>query len=298
MPSISTYARLVAFSHTIFALPFALLAAFLAGAAVQADFASQPRFWAQLGLVLACMVAARSAAMTFNRIVDARLDARNPRTAGRPIPAGQVALRQAWAFFGACAGVFLAGCAAFALFWANYWPILLALPVLGWLCLYSLTKRFTSACHLALGVALGLSPVSAWLAVDPGSFGPVPLALAGAVVCWVAGFDIIYSLQDLSVDLRDGLHSLPACLGPANALWISRSLHVTALTLLLAVWMLSRGRLDVLYLVAVGVSGTVLLVEHLLVGPRDFSRVNAAFFTCNGAVSLALGAAGIVDVLA
>ena len=292
---LSTYASLVKFSHTVFALPFAVLAAFLAGASRQGDFASTGRFWGELALVLGCMVAARSAAMAFNRIADVRIDAGNPRTAGRPLQRGQLSVRQAWWFFGGCAGVFLAACGAFALLWGNFWPLALALPVLGWLCLYSLTKRFTALCHLALGAALGLSPISAWLAVWPDSFGPAPLALAAAVTCWVAGFDILYSLQDLPYDLAQGLRSIPAAVGPANAIWISRALHVTAVTALAVLWLLCP-RLDWLYLGAAGVSGGVLLVEQLLVGPRDLSRINAAFFLCNGAVSLLLGAAGVADI--
>ena len=294
---VGVYLRLVKFSHTAFALPFALLAAFLAGAGREAGFVRTGRFWAELALVLACMVSARSAAMAFNRIVDVRIDRHNPRTAGRPLQQGQLTLRQAWGFFFGCSGIFLACCIAFAAGWGNYWPILLALPVLGWLCLYSLTKRVTSLCHLSLGVALGLSPVSAWLAISPETFGPAAWALAAAVVCWVAGFDIIYSLQDLPYDLEQGLHSLPADLGPANALWISRSLHVTAVTALGIVWLLSQGRLGMPYLSALAAAAIVLLVEQILVSPRDFSRVNAAFFACNGAVSLLLGALGIVDIL-
>ncbi len=294
-PMLSTYASLVKFSHTVFALPFAVLAAFLAGASRQRDFARTGRFWGELALVLLCMVSARSAAMAFNRIVDVRIDAGNPRTAGRPLQRGQLNLRQAWWFFGGCAGVFLAACGAFWLLWGNVWPIALAVPVLGWLCLYSLTKRFTSLCHLALGMALALSPMSAWLAIWPASFGPAALALAAAVVCWVAGFDILYSLQDLPYDLAQGLRSIPVAVGPANAIWISRSLHVTAISALAAVWLLC-GRLGWLYLAGAGVSAGVLLVEHLLVGPRNLSRINAAFFLCNAVVSLLLGAAGIVDV--
>lgn len=293
---LSTYASLVKFSHTVFALPFALLGAFLAGSSRQSDFASTGRFWAELALVLLCMVAARSAAMAFNRIADVRIDAGNPRTAGRPLQRGQLSLRQAWAFFGACAGVFLGACTAFWIAWGNYWPLALAGPVLGWLCLYSLTKRFTALCHLALGAALGLSPISAWLAVWPGTFGAAPLALAAAVTCWVAGFDILYSLQDLPYDLAQKLRSIPVAVGPANAIWISRSLHLTAVSMLAILWLLCP-RLEGLYLAAAGVSAGVLLVEQLLVSPRDLSRINAAFFLCNGAVSLLLGAAGIADVL-
>ena len=162
---------------------------------------------------------------------------------------------------------------------------------------YSLTQRFTPWCHVLLGVSLGLSPLAAWLAVSPATFGPPAVALALAVTCWVAGFDILYALQDLPFDRAHNLHSLPVSLGPAKALRVSRTLHTAAVASLLLLWHLCGHTLGWIYLTAVALAAAVLLVEQALVSPRNFSRVNLAFFTCNGLVSLLLGAAGIIDVL-
>lgn len=297
MASIVTYARLVKFSHTAFAMPMALLAAFLAGAARQHDFARQPWFWRDLGLVVLAMVAARSAAMAFNRIVDRRFDAANPRTAQRELPAGRLSVRAAWAFFAACAAVFLAVSAAFWMLEGNYWPPLLALPVLAVLCGYSLTKRFTSLCHVALGACLGISPLAAWVAISPDTLGAAAMLLGGGVLLWVAGFDVLYSLQDLSVDVAQGLHSLPASIGPAAAIWVSRTMHLWCLTALAAVGVLSHGLLGPVYLVAVALAAMVLVIQQAMVKPDDYSRINATFTLSNGAVSMLLGAAGIAEIM-
>jgi 4-hydroxybenzoate polyprenyltransferase len=287
----------VKFSHTVFALPFALLAAFLAGASRGGGYLAGGAFWGQLALVVVCMVAGRSAAMAFNRIVDVRIDAANPRTANRPLQTGQVSPGGARVFFGLCCVVFLATAGGFWVLWGNPWPAAMALPVLAVLSGYSFTKRFTALCHLALGFALGLSPISAWLAVSPATFGLAPLMLGGAVMCWVGGFDILYSLQDIEFDTAHKLHSIPVAAGPAGALWISRGLHLLAVGALVGVWLLGRPHLGGIYLAGAGAAAAVLLVEQLLVTPKDFSRITMAFFTCNGAVSLVLGAAGIADIL-
>jgi len=297
MTRLAKYARLVKFSHTVFALPFALLATFLAGASHEVGYVHTAPFWGKLGLVLVCMASARSAAMAFNRIVDFRIDAANPRTADRPLQTGQLSLKHAGYFYAGCWAVFLAACGAFGALWGNYWPIALAAPLLAGLSLYSLTKRFTAVCHLLLGAALGLAAPGAWLAVSPQTFGWTSIVLGAAVLCWVGGFDILYSLQDIRFDLAHGLHSIPAALGPANALWISRSLHLTCVTCLLATWRLAATHLGRIYLAGVAAAAMVLLIEQMLVSPRNFSRVNVAFFTCNGVVSVLLGAAGIADVL-
>lgn len=297
MPTVITYARLVKFSHTAFAMPFALLAAFLAGAARQHDFVRLRWFWQDLLLVVLAMVAARSAAMAFNRIVDRRYDAANPRTAARELPTGRLSVRAAWWFFGTCAAVFLAACAAFWFTEDNYWPIALALPVLAVLCGYSLTKRFTALCHLALGVCLGISPLAAWVAISPDTLGAAALLLAGAVTLWVAGFDVLYSLQDLAVDTAQGLHSLPAAIGPGAAIWASRTMHLWCLTGLAAAAVLSHGLLGPIYLIAVAAAAVVLTIQQAMVKADDYSRINATFTLCNGAVSLLLGAAGIAEIV-
>jgi len=293
--TLAKYAHFVTFSHSVFALPFALLGAFLANAS-RLPPAGPWRFAAEVTLVVVAMVAARSAAMAFNRIVDVRFDAANSRTAARPMAAGQITCRHAWGFFAACAGLFFAASSAFLAF-DNVWPIALALPVLAVVCGYSFAKRFTAWCHVWLGVSLGISPMAAWLAISPGTFGLAPVALGAAVTCWVAGFDILYAMQDLAVDRRLGLRSIPVAVGPARALWISRALHAVSVVGLVTVGLLSRPRLGGLYWLAVATAALTLVIEQRLVRPHDISRVNNAFFTCNGVVSLVLGGAGIVDVM-
>jgi 4-hydroxybenzoate polyprenyltransferase len=282
---------MVKLPHSVFALPFALIAAFLAGRQLPG------RAWphtGQIGLILLCMVAARSAAMTFNRIVDAEIDARNPRTAGRPLPAGRLPRAAAYAMLALSAATFGIGCLGFYLLYGNTWPMLLSGPVLAYLCLYSLTKRFTQWSHFVLGSALALSPPAAWLAIDPRSVGASAVLLAAAVTCWVGGFDIIYSCQDIEVDRRDALYSLPSRIGPRSALWVARAAHLVAAAALLFLGFTEE--LGAFYFVGVAVAATLLLVENSLVHPGDYRYVNVAFFTINGAVSLVLAGATIADL--
>ena len=295
----ATILRMIRFSHTVFALPFALMALFLAGNAGRGGFPG----WGKLALILVCMVSARSAAMTFNRIVDAKLDARNPRTAGRAIPAGQLGVGRARVFLYICALVFAA---ATYLFWrplgtwfgyGNYWPMVLAAPVLLFICVYSYTKRFTWAAHFWLGVSLMLAPVGTWIAVAPPQ-GPVlsaaALVLGGAVLLWTAGFDIIYAFQDLAVDRRERLYSLPARLGTDNALWISRLCHSFAIMLLLG--MIPLTRLGRIYLAAVMAAAVLLLVEHLLIWRGHLGLIHRAFGPINGLVSILVATAAMVEL--
>jgi 4-hydroxybenzoate polyprenyltransferase len=279
---------MIKFSHSVFALPFALLATF---------FAARPA-WptaAQLGLILLCMVAARSAAMTFNRIIDERIDAANPRTATRPLPRGLIARSAAWGFFAAACGLFLLGCAGFWWVDRNPWPLRLGLPVLAVLCLYSYTKRFTRWSHVALGVAIGLSPVCAWIAISPATLGAPAWLLALAVTFWIAGFDLIYACQDVDIDRSQGLHSVPARMGVPVALWLARGFHLVTVLALLGVGLAAS--LGFLYYAGVGCVAVLLIVENALVSPNDLSRVNLAFFTVNGIVGLMLGLLGVLDVL-
>jgi len=300
LPSTTALLRTIKFSHTLFALPFAVMAAFLAGAAGQPGFCG----WQKLILIIWCMVAARSVAMTFNRIVDADIDRRNPRTATRPLAIGQVGRKTAILFMGIFSALFTA---AAALFWkplgpwfgfGNYWPAVLALPVLLFICLYSLTKRFTWASHFWLGAALMLAPVGTCVAVSP-PLGPVitpaVLILGGAVLLWTAGFDIIYACQDVQVDRRQGLHSLPAKLGIAAALWISRACHAAALMMFLLLTI--QPQLDIIYRAALAVTALLLLCQHLLVRRGRMTHINIAFGTINGLVSVLLAAAAICDIL-
>ena len=301
MPSrIVTILRMIRFSHTVFALPFAIMGAFLAGRAGIGGFCG----WEKLLLVVLCMVFARSAAMTFNRIADAEIDRRNERTADRAIPAGHVSKAAAWWFMAVCAALFVGTTVLFWLplgWWfgfGNVWPMALALPTLIFVCSYSYAKRFTWASHFWLGAALMLGPVGAWTAVSPPA-GPVTSltvwVLGGAVLLWTAGFDIIYACQDIEVDRREGLHSLPARLGPATALWASRTCHSVAVTLLLLVGL--RGGMGSIYLVAVVTTGLLLVVEHWLVRQGRMTHFRIAFGVINGAVSILLGTAGVCDIL-
>jgi 4-hydroxybenzoate polyprenyltransferase len=240
------------------------------------------------------MVTARSAAMTFNRLADARLDATNPRTSHRPIQTGRVSMTMAWAFYAACCAGFVLACAGFWWAYRNAWPITLSLPVLAFISAYSLAKRVTWLCHLMLGAALGIAPMAAWLAVSPQTWGAPAVVLAAAVVCWVAGFDIIYALQDIAIDRRDRLHSLPADLGPAGALWVSRALHAATvgLLVLLGAWL----GLGWIYYAGLVAAAITLTIEQSIVNPRNFRRVNAAFFLGNAIVSLVLAGATIADI--
>ena len=300
LEALSRILSMIKFSHTVFALPFALMAAFLAGDAGRGGFCG----WDKLLLILLCMIFARSVAMTFNRIADAALDARNPRTKNREIPTGLISYRQAWGFLMICALGFIVSTTFFYLSlgpWFGYqnpWPLIMAVPVLCFICLYSYTKRFTWACHLWLGASLMLSPLGAWVAISPPA-GPLlglpALLLGAAVLLWTAGFDIIYACQDIEVDRRDGLYSMPARLGVNLSLWISRLCHSLTITLLLL--LVPNSRLGKTYFVAVIVVAIILLVEHILVRGGKMAHITLAFATLNGFISILLATAAVVDIL-
>ena len=282
--------RDIKLSHSVFAMPWALLAAVLAGRGQSAAVLA-----AKLALVIACMVFARTVAMTANRLFDAELDARNPRTAARALPSGRLSRGFMRGILLLSAAAFLAGTLGFYFFFANFWPIALALPVLAFVSTYPLLKRFTALCHYYLGAALALAPICAWLAVR-GSLATAPILMAGVVLLWTAGFDIIYACQDYSVDVAQRLHSVPARFGIAGALAVSRITHAAcaALLILLATTTPGLGRC---FAAGVGLAILLLVVEHLLVRPNDLSKVGLAFFTVNGIFSLLLGGLGIVDLL-
>jgi 4-hydroxybenzoate polyprenyltransferase len=284
---VRTWGEMIKFSHSVFALPFALLATFLA---------ARPGLpsWGQFGLIVLCMVAARSAAMTFNRIVDARLDAANPRTAGRPLPTGRISRASAGLFFLIAVASFLLGCSGFWWLFDNAWPLILCVPVILVLCGYSYTKRFTRWSHVMLGAAIALAPVGAWIAINPATLGAPAWLLMLAVTFWIGGFDLIYACQDVDFDRRVGLYSLPAQMGIAAALWSARGFHAITVTALIAVG-LSAG-LGMFYFIGVGCVAALLTVENALVHPNDLSRVNLAFFTVNGIVGLVLAGLGVLDV--
>jgi len=280
--------------HSVFALPFAVLGAFLAlpGAPGWA------RFGGQLALVVACMVFGRTWAMLVNRIADRRFDAANPRTAKRPLASGALSPRAAVATALGSAGAFVLCCAGFLLLYDNPWPLMLSLPTLAWIALYSYTKRFTALCHVFLGGALAASPVAAAIAVNPGALADTPALwlIAGMVVCWVAGFDILYALQDIDFDRAARLRSVPAALGPTGGAWVSRGLHAGALTLLVLAGT-SDARLSALYFGAVALVALLLIAEHAVLIRRGLAGLPMAFFTINGVVSVVLGALGAIDTL-
>ena len=268
--------EMIKFEHSVFALPFALTGAMLALADGGLSLRGTASRWAW---ILVAMVAARSAAMTFNRIADASIDARNPRTAMRQIPSGQLSAGFAWAFLAVSSAVFLLAAAMLNPLCLKLAPLALAV-VFG----YSWTKRFTSLSHLVLGFALGIAPAAAWIAMR-GELDARILWLTAAVTFWTAGFDIIYSCQDFEFDRGErGLHSIPKALGIAGALWVSRFLHVAMIVCLAMLW--SAFSLGAPGAVGIALVAALLVYEHSLVKPHDLSRVNAAFFTVNGYVGV------------
>lgn len=280
-------------SHTVFALPFALLATFLA-----ARFVERWPSWIEFALILLCMVTARTFAMAFNRFADALIDAQNERTQGRAIPSGRVKVRTMSTVIIASALVFLLSALGFNLFSDNLFPAVLGLPVLVVLASYSYMKRLTWLCHIVLGIALAISPVAAAIAIEPSYLGqPTVWLLSLMVLCWVAGFDVLYALQDTEVDRELGLHSIPSRMGVGNALWISRALHlISAAALVYLAW--SSNQLGPLFMIAAIVTVGLLIFEHALVWGGKTKQLNMAFYTVNGIISLLLGAAGIADLIA
>lgn len=279
-PKLRDYLELVKFAHTIFALPFALAAMLVAARGLP-----EPRI---IGWILVAMVTARTAAMGFNRIVDRQLDAANPRTAGREIPAGKVSVGQASALVAISALLFVL--VAYEL---NPLACALALPTLAVLFSYSFCKRFTSFAHLVLGFCLGMAPIGAWVAVRQQLAWP-PMVLGAAVMFWTAGFDIIYATMDAEFDRKAGLHSMVRKLGIPTALMLARGFHVVFIALLFGFGYLAH--LSGLFMGATGLIALFLIYEHAIVNPRDLRRVNAAFFTVNGAISVFFLVAVVADI--
>jgi 4-hydroxybenzoate polyprenyltransferase len=267
--------EMIKFEHSVFALPFALTGALLAW---REDHFATADLYRRLGWIVIAMISARSAAMTFNRILDAGIDARNRRTAARAIPAGLLSARFAWMFTIAAATVFIVS--AYQLGAVCFWLSPVALAVL---LLYSYSKRFTNWSHLWLGFALGIAPAAAFLAIR-GSLDPRILLLTAAVTFWTAGFDIIYACQDFAFDCTEGLCSVPRRFGILRALLISRVLH--AFMVLCLVALVISFHLGSLSFVGIATVIALLVYEHGLVRPTDLSRVNAAFFTVNGYISV------------
>jgi len=271
--NIRTTLEMIKIEHTLFALPFAFLGAVLAAHGI-------PTAWQMLWITLA-MVGARSTAMAFNRIADRDIDARNPRTKMRAIPAGTLSVAFVWGFTLLSAALFLLSAAML-----NRLTLWLSPIALASILLYSYTKRWTLLSHLMLGWCLSIAPTGAWIAVRGSLNSPVPLLLSLTVMLWTAGFDVLYACQDYEFDRGEGLHSIPARIGIARALWMARLLHAGAFVALVALYFLTN--LGLLAMAGVIATGALLIYQHTLVRANDLSRLNAAFFTTNAFVSIIL----------
>ena len=265
--------EMIKIEHTLFALPFAFLGALLAANGLPS--------LRQILWIIVAMVGARSAAMAFNRLADRNIDARNPRTATRALPAGLLSAGFVWAFTIVSAAVFLLAAAML-----NRLTLLLAPVALASVLLYSFTKRFTQFSHIVLGWCLAIAPTGAWIAVRGEIGSPAPLLLSLVVLLWTAGFDVLYACQDYDFDRREGLRSIPARVGIARALWIARALHAAAFLALVALYALTG--LGPLAVAGVLATGALLVYQHRLVRADDLGRLNAAFFTTNAFVSVIL----------
>jgi len=286
-----TLLEMIRFSHTLFALPFALLSAALA-------WRSKGAFsWLELVGILLCMVFARSAAMAFNRLADRHFDAANPRTASRHLPSGQLTTGIVWLFTLVCAACFIATTGLFLLAQpANEWPLLLSPAVLMFVCAYSYTKRFTALAHFWLGVSLLLAPLASWIAIRGLDDLLTPVVLGLAVCFWVAGFDIIYACQDVEFDRKARLASIPAKIGVAASLRMALACHLVMLGLLVTLYFAASPYLGTIYLLGVTAVGILLVYEHWLVCPTDLTRVNQAFFQVNAIISIGLLVAVLIDL--
>jgi 4-hydroxybenzoate polyprenyltransferase len=281
------YLDLVKFSHTLFALPFALLGALLA-AHDRDGWHGRLRDW--VGILL-CMALARSAAMAFNRLADRHFDALNPRTAPRHLPAGRLSVRAVAIFTLASSLAFVAST---LLFLPNRWPLYLSVPILFWLLTYSYSKRFTSLAHFWLGLSLALAPAAAWIALRASLAWP-PVLLGLAVLFWVSGFDIIYACQDVEFDQTVKLHSIPKALGVRRALWVAGVCHAMMIVPLVGLGLIYP--LGWIYFAGVAAVAALLVYEHALISPDDLKRVNVAFFNVNVIISMGILLVSVADIL-
>ncbi len=285
---VNDFARDIKISHTVFAMPWAVLSTVMAWKRVGGPI------WGKLGLILVCMVSARTMAMASNRLLDAELDRKNPRTARRAIPSGRLSYAFVTGVLLFCVAVFIGATGMFELLYRNPWPVVLALPVLVFISSYPLLKRFTRLCHYYLGASLALAPVCAWIAIA-GTIGWPAIIMAGTVLCWTAGFDIIYACQDYRSDLETGVVSVPSKLGIAKALWVSRATHVVSFGLLVLLGLVTP-EYSAIYFSGVACVAVLLVVEHSLVGPNDLSKAGLAFFTVNGIISVLVCTLGVIDL--
>jgi 4-hydroxybenzoate polyprenyltransferase len=279
--SVGTTLEMIKWEHSVFALPFALTGAMLAARGIPS--------LGTVAWIIVCMITARSAAMAFNRWADADLDATNPRTSGRAIPAGLLERRFVGLFVAVMAALFFVACAQL-----NRLTLLLSPLALFFVLFYSYTKRFTRWSHLFLGLALGIAPAAAWIAVRA-AFDPRILILTAAVLFWAAGFDVLYACQDAEHDRNAGLNSVPQSLGISAAFWTARVMHV--LMLLLLLWLTHAFALGWVAKVGLVLVAVLLLYEHLIISPKDMRRMNAAFFTLNGIISILFFVSVATDLL-
>ncbi len=307
MSQVKKYLSLVKFSHTIFAMPFAMIGFFLgivylnkpipgwqvtigapSGGDMLMHIFSENGWGRKLLLVMVCMVTARSAAMAFNRYLDRSFDAKNPRTAIREIPAGMISANSALRFVVLNCVLFVTAC-----FFINSICFYLSPVALFVILFYSYTKRFTALCHLVLGLGLSLAPIGAYLAVT-GRFDVLPVLFSLAVIFWVSGFDVIYALQDVAFDQSQQLYSIPSVLGKERALRISELLHVVSAACVVAAGV--YGHFHFVYWIGVAVFIGMLIYQHTIVKPNDLSKVNIAFMTANGIASVVFGVLVIADL--
>lgn len=282
--SVKQYLSLIKFSHTVFALPFACI-----GFALAVIYEQNTFEWHLFFKMLLCMVFARTAAMAFNRYLDRHIDARNPRTAKREIPAGVINANNALLFVIANSLLFIATC-----YTINMLVFYLSFIALFVVLFYSYTKRFTALCHLVLGVGLSLAPIGAYLVVT-GYFSWLPLVFSGVVITWVSGFDIIYALQDEEFDRSNKLHSIPAALGVKNALGVSSLLHIISAALVIVAGYMAA--FNWIYWAGAGIFVALLIYQHTLVKPHDLSKVNIAFMTTNGIGSIVFAVFTIISLI-
>jgi 4-hydroxybenzoate polyprenyltransferase len=279
---IKIFLEMIKFAHTIFALPFAFTAAVLAARGLPTLYQT---FW-----IVVAMVGGRTTAMGLNRIIDAEIDAKNPRTKGRAIPAGLIDKGTVLVFV--IIGILFLVYAAYML---NPLCLYLSPVILFFLALYSFCKRFTALAHIVLGICIAFAPLGAWVAIQGKIEGPA-LLLAGSVVFWLAGFDTLYALQDLDFDRAHGLHSIPVRLGVAGSLWIARIFHVVMLALLVALY--ATMGLGVFFLIGAGITAALLFYEHWLLRTGDLTKLDMAFFNMNGYISINIFVFTLIDILA
>ena len=293
MTGLSEFARDIKLSHSIFAMPYALLATMLAA---QHD-GIEGRFPTilQIILIVACMIFARSFAMGMNRLIDADLDKLNPRTARRSIPSGRTSRQFVLLICLICAMMFCASTSIFGVIYKNWLPLFFSIPTLAFIGLYPYLKRYSRWVHFYLGAALGLAPICAWIAIA-GSIESTPILIGLGVLFWTAGFDILYATADVESDHQTGVWSIPAKFGISRALWIARIVHVFSIVMFGEAMLISPD-LGLFFGIGLGIACALLIYEHSLVKPNDLSKLNVAFFTLNGIIAIVVGGLGIMGVI-